>query len=123
MEKLENYQLKKLLKKTLKPYIKMDPKTIKFDDTDIEEFYQYESFFSIKNIDTNGIVVTNKFLIGKQDFKYFIGYKGTIKTKPLCIFFLETNVYRIDLKQTECMSLLEKDKKSLEKYNEIWEKG
>ena len=48
MEKLENYQLKKLLKKTLKPYIKMDPKTIKFDDTDIEEFYQYESFFSIK---------------------------------------------------------------------------
>ena len=26
----------------------MDQKTIKFDDTDIEEFYQYESFFSIK---------------------------------------------------------------------------
>ena len=23
----------------------MDQKTIKFDDTDIEEFYQYESFF------------------------------------------------------------------------------
>ena len=45
----------------------MDQKTIKFDDTDIEEFYQYESFFSIKNIDTNGIVVTNKFLFGKQD--------------------------------------------------------
>ena len=100
----------------------MDPKTIKFGDTDIEEFYQYESFFSIKNIDTNGIVVTNKFLFGKQDFKYFIDYKGTIKTKTLCIFFLETNVYRIDLKQTECMSFLVKDK-SLEKYNEIWEKG
>ena len=31
--------------------------------------------------------------------------------------------YRIDLKQTECMSFLVKDKKSLEKYNEIWEKG
>ena len=36
MKKVENYQLRKIWKK-LKPFIKMDQKIIKFDDTEIEE--------------------------------------------------------------------------------------
>ena len=45
-----------------------------------------------------------------------------IKIKPLCIFFLEMNAYRIDLDETEYMSFLMKDEKVLKRNNEIWEK-
>ena len=50
---------------------------MKFDDTEIEEdkFHQYKNPISINDIDTNKIVVSNKFSFGKQDFKYYIGYK------------------------------------------------
>ena len=55
----------------------MDKKNITFDDTEIEEygFHKYKSSILIKHIDINEIVVSNKFSFGKQDFKYFIGYK------------------------------------------------
>ena len=67
---------KKKLKK-LKPYVKMNKKIIKFDDTEIEkyEFHQYESSILINEIDINKIVASKKFSFGKQDFKCFIGYK------------------------------------------------
>ena len=76
MKKIECYQLKKNHKKILKPYIKLDKKLIKFDDTEIEEykFHQIRSPILINDIDIKNIVVSNKFLFGKQDFKYFIGY-------------------------------------------------
>ena len=50
---------------------------MKFDDTEIEEhtFNQYKSPILINEIDIDKIVVSNKFPFGKQDFKYFIGYK------------------------------------------------
>ena len=55
----------------------MDKKTIKFDDTEIEEykFPQYKSSISINDIDINKTIVSNKLPHGKKDFKYFIGYK------------------------------------------------
>ena len=68
---------------------------IRFDDTEIEEnkFHQYKSPLLINNIDINEITVSNKFLFpfGKQDSKYFIGYK---ELRPLCIFFPETSIYK-----------------------------
>ena len=56
----------------------MGKKNIKFDDTEIQEykFDQYKSPVSINNIDINKIVVSKKFSFYKQDFKYFIRYKG-----------------------------------------------
>ena len=64
----------------------------------------------IRATDINKIVVSNKFSFGKQDFKYFIGYKDNKKIKPLCIFSPEMNTYRKDLDKTEWMSFLMKDK-------------
>ena len=45
MKQVENYKLKKIYKKYLNPYIKMDKKIIKFDDTETEEnkFHQNKS--------------------------------------------------------------------------------
>ena len=53
----------------------MDKKNTKFDDTGTEEyeFQQCKSPILRSDIDINKIVVSNKFLFGKQDFKYFIG--------------------------------------------------
>ena len=72
---------------------------MKCDDTEIEEYicYQYKSPISINKIDVDKTVVSNKFPFGKQDFRYFIGYKGNKKIKPFCIFFPVANAYRIDL--------------------------
>ena len=57
----------KKYKKKLKPYIKMDKKTKKFVDTEIEEceFHQYKNPTLINDIDINEIVVSNKFPFGK----------------------------------------------------------
>ena len=61
----------------MKPYIKMDKKVIKFDDTVIKKYklHQYRRPISIDNIDVNKIVVSNRIFFGKNDFKYLIGYE------------------------------------------------
>ena len=73
----------------------MDKKLIKFDDTGIQEykFCQYKSPILINDSDINEIVASNKFPFGKQDFKYFIGYKDDKAIRPLCIFFPEISIY------------------------------
>ena len=62
--------------KKLKPYIKMDKKIIKLDDTEIAEceFQQHKSPISMNGIEINEIVVSNKFPFGIQSFEYFTGY-------------------------------------------------
>ena len=70
-------------------------------------------------MDVNKIVASKKFPFGKQDPKYFIGYKHDKKLNlPLFSFFPEMNPCRIDLDETERRSFLMKDKQFLEKYNE-----
>ena len=51
-------------------------KTImKFGDIEIEKqkFHHHKRSISIKNVDINKIVVSNKVSFGKKGFKYFIG--------------------------------------------------
>ena len=50
---------------------------IKFGDIKIQKqkLQQHKGPISIKNIDINKIVVSNKVSFGKKGFKYFIGYK------------------------------------------------
>ena len=66
----------------------MDKQFITLDDTKIEKykFHQNKIPISINDIDINKIVVSNKLSFGKQDFKYFIGFKDSEKNRPLCIF-------------------------------------
>ena len=72
----------------------MDKKNIKFDDTETEEykFHQYKIPISINNIDINKLVVSNKFPLGKHDFKCFSVYKDNKIIRPLCIFFPEMSI-------------------------------
>ena len=83
-------------------------KVIKFDDIEIQKqkFHQHKEPISIKNIDINKIVVSNKVHFCKRGFKYIIGYKDAKKVKPLCTFLLKTSAYRKDFDETKYMSFL-----------------
>ena len=99
-------------------------KNMKFDDTEIEEceFHQYKSPILIKNIDINKIVISNRFTFGKQDFKYFIGYKDNKEIRPLCIFFLEISTHKRYFDKSKCMYFIIKDEIFFDKYMTVWEK-
>ena len=63
------------------------------------KFHQQKSPLSIKNIDINKIIVSNKVSIGQKDFKYFIGYKDAKKLK------INTNFHnnKIPKESSQCM--------------------
>ena len=60
----------------------------KFGDIVIkkQKFYQHKRPVSIKYIDFNKLVVSNKVSFGKKGFKYLIGYKDANKIRTLCIY-------------------------------------
>ena len=64
-------------------------KIIKFGDIEIQKqkYHQYKELISIKNIDFNKIVVSNKVSFGKKGFKCFIGYKDAKKKIDLYVYF------------------------------------
>ena len=65
-------------------------KTVKkFGDTEIEKqrCYQHKRPISIKNLDINKIVVSNKAPFAKKSFIYFIGYKDAKKLNLYAYFF------------------------------------
>ena len=83
----------------------MDKTLIKFDDTEIEKhkFHQC-SPIQMNDSDINKIIVSNKFLSGKQDFKYFIGFKDSKKTGLYAYSFQKrVNMEQILLKLNECI--------------------
>ena len=84
-KKMENYKLKKNFER-----YEME-KVIKFGDIEIQKqkFHQHKGRISMKNININKIVVSNKASFGKKDFKYFIGYKDAKKLNLYVYFFQE----------------------------------
>ena len=85
-------------------------KIIKFGDIEIQKqkFHQNIEPISLKIIDIDKIVVSNKFSSGKKAFKYFIGYKNAKKFKPLCIFLPKMSAFRKDFDETKYMSFFGK---------------
>ena len=123
MKEVENCKLKELSKK-LKPYIKRIKKIIKFDDTETEEheFHQYKSLISINDIDVDNIVVSNLFLFGKLESKYFTGYKDSEKIRPLYIFCPQMIIYKTTFNENRRIYFLIKEEKVFIKYIESLEK-
>ena len=71
-EKSRTLNMKKIIKK-IKPYMKMDKKIVKVDDTEIQEykFHRHNSPISINDIDINEIVVSNKLPFVKRNISLF----------------------------------------------------
>ena len=89
-KKVEAYKFKK----KLKLYIKIEKIITTFGDIEIkkQKFYQHNRPISIKNIDINKLVVSNKVSLIKKGFKYFIGYKNAKKIN-LYVYFCQKWVY------------------------------
>ena len=71
-EKSRTLNMKKIIKK-IKPYMKMDKKIVKVDDTEIQEykFHRHNSPISINDIDINEIVVSNKLPLVNKNISLF----------------------------------------------------
>ena len=69
----------------------------------------------------NKIVGSNKFTFGKQDFKYFLGYKDNKIIWHLYKFFPEMSTYKRYFDKTKYMYFM-KDEKIFNKYMTIWQK-
>ena len=67
------------------------------DGTENEEYgyHQDKSPISKHDIEINKIVVSSKLPFGKQDFKYFIGYKNNKEIRTLWIFFPDEYIWKI----------------------------
>ena len=63
------------------------------------------------NTDIDKIVAPNKYIFGKQDFKYFIDCKDNKETRPLCIFSPKMSIYTRYSDKTKCMYFMIKDEK------------
>ena len=93
---------------------------IKFDGTEIEEykFHQNKNPIPINEIDIKKIVVLDKLLFGKQDFKYFIGYKDHEKIRFSCIFCPQIIIYQRNFNENRHICFLITKKKAFMKYME-----
>ena len=101
----------------------MSEKTLKFNDIRInkKEFHKSKQAINLDSVDTNKIVVSDKFKHSEECFKYFIGYQEDEIAKPLCIILPQMNGY---IKYFENggknMSLSIKNSEVWKKYEDIW---
>ena len=72
----------------------MEKTIIKLDDIEIpkQTFHQFKRTISIKNVDNDEKVVSNKIRFGKLGFKYFIGYKK-LKELNVYVFFHQKRLH------------------------------
>ena len=94
-------------------------KVIRFGEIEIHKqtFHQHKEPFSIKNVDIDKIVVSNRVSFGKKDLNILFGYKDVKKIRPLCIFLAKRAAYRKNFNETKFMTFLIKEDELLEKYN------
>ena len=94
----------------MKVYIKIEKSIMKSGGIEMEKqkYHQNKMPISIKNIDINKTIVSNKVSFRKKGFKYFISYKDEKKNRSLCIFLPKVSAYKRDFDGTKCMSFFYK---------------
>ena len=99
----------------MKLHVKIDKKSYKIWYSEIEEHKLRQKSHIFVNIK-----VSNKLLFGKQDFKYFIGYRDSGKSRPLCLFPPQMIVYERNFDQKKRIYVKIKKKKFLLNIWEFW---
>ena len=101
----------------------MSEKTLKSNNIRLnkKEFHKSKEPIDLMSVDLDQIVVSDKFKLNKEGFKYSIGYLEGGIVKPLCIILPQMSGY---IKYFESgdknMSFLMKDDKMWEKYEKNW---
>ena len=69
----------------------MREKTLKFNNIKInkKEFHKSKKATDLDSVNTNKIVVSDKFRHSEEGFKYFIGYQEDEIVKPLLLSYLK----------------------------------
>ena len=102
----------------------MSSKKIKFGDQEVnkKEFYSFKQVISLDSVDSDKIVVSNKWKMNDTTYKFLCGYLNNDTTQPLCVILPEMNGYiKYFDDGGKNMSFVTDDEKVYEKYNEIWE--
>ena len=73
----------------------MSEKTLKFNNIKInkKEFHKSKQAIDLDSVNTDKIVVSDKFKHSEEGYKYFIGYQEGDIVKPLCIILPQINGY------------------------------
>ena len=88
-----------------------------------KKIYSYKSPVTLRDVDIEKVLISNKISFGEKNFKYFIGYSyDDHKVKPLHIIRPKTSAYVKSYGQTKWIYFLIEDDDLLEKYNTIWNK-
>ena len=101
----------------------MSEKTLKLNNIKFnkKQFHKSKQVIDLDSVDTDKIVVSDKFKHSEEGFKYFIGYQEDEIVKPLCIILPQMNGY---IKYFENggknMSFLIKNSEAWDKYEDIW---
>ena len=95
----------------------MSEKTLQFNDIILnkKEFHKSKESIDLLSVDADQIVVSHKFKLTDDVFKYFIGYKEGEIVKPLCIILPQMNGY------IKYFKTRDKNMSYLIKENEEWE--
>ena len=109
-------------------YIRMNAKSINFNNKNIKksDFYNENiKIFNIDDIDVNKILVSKKEQYGKHNsFKYFLGYNDNDIIRPLYLFISQTIGYINKFEKNKItMSLTVKDKQAFRKLQQNMEKN
>ena len=69
----------------------MSEKTLKFNNIKVnkQEFHKSKQAIDLYSVDTDKIVVSDRFKHSEEGFKYFIGYQEDEIVRPLCISYLK----------------------------------
>ena len=70
-------------------------KTLKFNNIKVnkKEFHKSKQAIDLDSVDTDKIVVSDKFKHIEESFKYFIAYQENEIVRPLCIILPQMNGY------------------------------
>ena len=89
-----------------------------------KEFHASKQAIALNLVDTDKIVVSDKFKNSDNGFKHFIGYKEDDIVRPLCIILPRMSGYiKYFDNGGKNMSFMIEDDSVLVKYNEIWNKS
>ena len=102
----------------------MTEKALQFNNVTAnkKEFHKSKTPIDLMSVNVDQIVISDRFKLNNESFKYFIGYQEGEIVKPLCIILPQMSGYTKYFEQGDInMSFLIKDDNVLYKYNEIWD--
>ena len=81
----------------------MSEKTLKFDNIEVNktEFHESKQPIDLNLVDTDKIVISDKFKRSDDGFKCFIGYKEDDIINPLCIILTQMSGYLKHFEKSE----------------------